>query len=77
MIIDFSTGLAMDAYKMNPDIYQLETNHKGHYVLGVIHYLTKGNQVLEGNAVVRVHEHDVRELHQQQIETLASPPASH
>ena len=70
MIIDFSTGSAMDAHNTNPNIYQLETNHKGHYVLDVVHYLTKGNQVLE----VRVHEHDVHELHQQQIETLEFNP---
>ena len=30
MIMDFSTGWAMDAHNTNPDIYhQLETNHKG------------------------------------------------
>ncbi|CAE7462825.1 GIP [Symbiodinium sp. CCMP2592] len=42
MIIDFGTGLAMNSKDPSPQIYSLETNKKGHYVLDIAQYLTQG-----------------------------------
>ena len=54
MMIDFTTGLAMNAKEWNPSIFQLDTNNKGHYVLDVVQYLTQGRVNHEGHAHIRV-----------------------
>ena len=54
MMIDFTTGLAMNTQESNPSIFQLETNTKGHYVLDVVQYLTHGRVNHEGHAHIKV-----------------------
>ena len=56
MLIDFTTGLAMMTKETNPEIFQLNINHKGHLTLDIVQYLTKGHRCLEGNAHVVVRE---------------------
>ena len=56
MAIDYATGLAIDSYDKNPVPYLLEANPKGHYVLDIVHHLTRGKTMLDGHACVRVHE---------------------
>ena len=55
MIIDFGTGLAMNSKDASPQIYSLQTNKKGHYVLDIAQYLTQGCTNQEGQAHVVVH----------------------
>ena len=56
MIVDFGTGLAMNSKDESPQIYNLETNKKGHYVLDIVQYLTQGATNREGQALVVVHK---------------------
>ena len=42
MMIDFASGLAMNTKETNPQPYRLQSNRKGHYVLDIVHHLTKG-----------------------------------
>ena len=56
MIIDFSTGLALDAYDSDTEPYRLKKNHKGHYVYDVLYHLTRGRTRHEGHSSVRVSE---------------------
>ena len=39
MTVDFATGLALDSNNPKPDIYQLQSNSKGHYVRDIV-YIT-------------------------------------
>ena len=54
MMIDFATGLAMNTKDPKPEVYQLQTNRKGHLVLDIVQYLTQGNVNHEGQAHVVV-----------------------
>ena len=55
MLIDFMTGLALNAYEEHPEAYQLKTNNKGHYIPDISYYLTMGN-VGSGHASIHVHK---------------------
>ena len=55
MMIDFTTGLAMNTRDPEPEIYQLSTNRKGHYVLDIVQHLTKGCVCSDGQAHVVIH----------------------
>ncbi|CAE7328962.1 nosip [Symbiodinium sp. CCMP2592] len=50
LIIDFSTGLALQSKEEHPEIFHLKTNAKGHYVLDIVEFLTQGHVNLEGQA---------------------------
>ena len=54
MMIDFASGLAMNTKETSPEPYRLQSNRKGHYVLDIVHYLTKGCVNHEGQAHVVV-----------------------
>ena len=54
VVIDFSTGLAMDAHDPHPEPYQLRTTKKGHDVLDLVHYLTRGCGNDQGHPEIRV-----------------------
>ncbi|CAE7863759.1 unnamed protein product [Symbiodinium necroappetens] len=66
MMIDFASGLAMNTKDTNPEPYRLQHNHKGHYVLDIVHHLTKGCVNHEGtiwlDMTVRDAEFDEQEL---------------
>ena len=67
MMIDFSAGLAMNTKETSPEIYELSSNRKGHYVLDLVQYLTKGFSCHEGQAHVVVRS----------AATSASSPSEH
>ena len=69
MMIDFNTGLAMSTTDANPEIYQLQANSKGHFVLNIVHHLTRGQSRLEGHAhvVVRAPTASSSETHDTQV----------
>ena len=69
MMIDFNTDLAMNTTDANPEIYQLQANSKGHFVLNIVHHLTKGQSRLEGHAhvVVRAPIASSSETHDTQV----------
>ncbi|CAE7822031.1 unnamed protein product, partial [Symbiodinium sp. CCMP2456] len=54
LIIDFTTGLVTSSVDEKPEILQLKQNHKGHFLLDVREYLTRGHVNLEGHAHVVV-----------------------
>ena len=54
MTIDFPTGMAMDSFKTDFQAYQLPSNKKGHYLLDIVEYLTRGKECLEGHASVHI-----------------------
>ena len=54
MLIDFGHGYVIDGVDPNPQIYQLETNNKGHYVYDIIYHLTRGFSSNKGPARVHV-----------------------
>ena len=54
MMIDFSLGLAMNTLDENPEIYHLDKNHKGHFMLDIVQYLTQGQRSHDGQPHVIV-----------------------
>ena len=54
LIIDFTTGLVTSTLDEQPEILQLKQNSKGHYMLDIREFLTKGHVNLEGHAHVVV-----------------------
>ena len=44
MVVDLATGFAIDALLPDPRPYQLDKNHKGHFMVDLVHFLTGGNQ---------------------------------
>ena len=52
MLIDFTTGLAMSSQEEPPEAVQLTQNRKGHFLLDVCEYLTRGHVSHEGHALV-------------------------
>lgn len=42
LIIDFHTGLSVESMNPRPEVQQLPSNAKGHYVRDIVHYLTLG-----------------------------------
>ncbi|CAE7938585.1 GIP [Symbiodinium sp. KB8] len=56
LMVDFSRGFAMFTSDPQPEIFKLDVNHKGHYTLDIVKYLTKGIRCDEGHphVVVRV-----------------------
>ena len=62
MLIDFATGLAMCTKDPTPEIFALDTNRKGHYLLDIVHHLTLGHHRDTGHAhVVVLQGHPERE----------------
>ena len=63
MLVDFASGYVIDGVDPNPEIYQLNTNSKGHFVYDIIHHLTKGHTNTKGTAVVHICEqHEQQDL---------------
>ena len=72
MILDFSSGLAMNTGDTNPTIYKLSPNHEEHYVIDIVERETKGCSGSDGHAKVVVnsglcptspfHDHQMLEL---------------
>ena len=58
LIIDFTTGLATSSLDDNPEVFHLLQNQKGHFMLDVCEYLTRGHTVLEGHAHVVINDSD-------------------
>ena len=56
MTVDFMTGLALDSCEPHPSIYKLPSNKKGHYILDIIYFLTRGHTMSEGHPHVHVVE---------------------
>ena len=54
MAIDFPTGMAMDSFKTDFQAYQLPSNKKGHYLLDIVEYLTRGKECPEGHATINI-----------------------
>ena len=54
MIVDFSTGLFVSTQEPNPQAERLQENRKGHFMLDLCHYLTRGHRRQEGHARVVV-----------------------
>ena len=54
MLIDFATGLAMRTKDPTQEIFALDTNRKGHYLLDIVHHLTLGHHQDSGHAHVVV-----------------------
>ncbi|CAE7893849.1 unnamed protein product, partial [Symbiodinium necroappetens] len=54
LIIDFTTGLATSSLDDRPEIFQLQRNRKGHFMLDIREYITRGHVNLEGHAHVVV-----------------------
>ena len=63
MLVDFRTGLAMDSYDIHPQEYQLPCNHKGHYVLDITEYLTRGKVRRDGHPSIKVLENIDHDIH--------------
>ena len=56
MTIDFMTGLALDSHEIEPMVYQLASNRKGHFVLDIVYFLTRGHTNFSGHPRVHVME---------------------
>ena len=54
MMVDFSLGYVIDGVDTEPEIYQLNTNNKGHFIYDVVFHLTRGHTNQQGSAVVNV-----------------------
>ena len=54
MIVDLAEGHAINALEQDPKPYQLAKNAKGHFLVGLVHYLTDRKNVQSGHASVRV-----------------------
>ena len=56
LAIDFTTGLALDPLQEHPVVFQLPSNHKGHYIRDLVEYLTLGFSDLTGTPSIHVVE---------------------
>ena len=56
ILVDFASGLAMNTYEDNPEIYKLHVNKKGHFTFDIVHHLTQGQSSHEGQAHVIVRD---------------------
>ena len=54
LMVDFARGFGMFTSDPNPEIFKLDVNHKGHYTLDLVQYLTKGHRSEEGHPHVVV-----------------------
>ena len=54
MLVDFATGFAMITTDPKPEIFRLDMNHKGHYTLDIVQYLTQGSRCEDGHPHVIV-----------------------
>ncbi|CAE7443123.1 Cacna1h [Symbiodinium natans] len=54
MMIDFATGNAMFTCDSQPQIFPLKANHKGHFTLDIVQYLTEGKRCDVGQPHVLV-----------------------
>ena len=54
MTIGFHTGLALESLNPNPEVFQLPSNSKGHYVRDIVYCLTKGFTNLHGTPTIHV-----------------------
>ena len=68
MTVDFATGLALDSNNPKPDIYQLQSNSKGHYVRDIVYYLTQGFSNPNGTPSISVHEGEIQSAELQTLE---------
>lgn len=68
MTVDFATGLALDSNNPKPDIYQLQSNSKGHYVRDIVYYLTQGFSNPNGTPNITVHEGEIQSAELQTLE---------
>ena len=68
MTVDFATGLALDSNNPKPDIYQLQSNSKGHYVRDIVYYLTQGFSNPNGTPSITVHEGEIQSAELQTLE---------
>lgn len=50
MMVDFSLGYVIDGVDPNPEIYQLHSNSKGHFVHDVVFHLTRGHSSKTGSS---------------------------
>ncbi|CAK9105955.1 unnamed protein product [Durusdinium trenchii] len=62
MMVDFATGFALDSHEAHPDIYQLEKNKKGHYMLDIAFFLTRGFTCHDGHPRIHVIEKDTSNM---------------
>ncbi|CAK9107021.1 unnamed protein product [Durusdinium trenchii] len=62
MMVDFATGFALDSHEAHPDIYQLEKNKKGHYMLDIAFFLTRGFTCHDGHPHIHVIEKDTSNM---------------
>ena len=62
MMVDFTTGMALNTKEEDPSPFQLRRNFKGHYIFDVCKYLTGGNKNLEGHPHVFVCAASVHEF---------------
>ena len=82
MIIDFTTGMTVSSHDEHPEVVHLNQNHKGHFLLDVVQFLTCGHERSEGHAHVVIMSTDtslspspevhVLELHPMQFDLAAS-----
>ena len=68
MTVDFATGLALDSNNPKPDIYQLQSNSKGHYVRDIVYYLTQGFSNPHGTPSITVREGEIQSAELQTLE---------
>ena len=68
MTVDFATGLALDSNNPKPDIYQLQSNSKGHYVRDIVYYPTQGFSNPNGTPSISVHEGEIQSAELQTLE---------
>ena len=54
MLVDFTTALSMFTSEASEEILHLVKNHKGHYMLDICSFLTKGHRRTEGHEHVKV-----------------------
>ena len=62
MMVDFATGFALDSHEAHPEIYQLEKNKKGHYMLDIAFFLTRGFTCHDGHPHIHVIEKDTSNM---------------
>ena len=74
MTIDFHTGLALESLNPNPEVFQLPSNSKGHYVRDIVYHLTKGFTNLHGTPTIHVLE---GALQSAELQTLEFHPAEY
>ena len=82
MIIDFTNGMTVSSHDEHPEVVHLNQNHKGHFLLDVVQFLTCGHERSEGHAHVVIMSADaslspspevhVLELHPMQIDLAVS-----